>query len=629
MYQVGTPGNGLEMFLTIWPRPLKSEIAGKDREKYEKREKAIEMYCRSSSMKDIEAATGIKRAQVKKLFKRCLERDDTGNYLGFSALLPYLHVKRRNEARENSIRYLLIIKESELGKRVLSYYFNDKSSGPNKHCSKRDAFHYMHLELNKMGYSDDMYPKTLKDKGYKSFCRFLDEVAKSSPGTALARSTDDQRRLFSSTGTINPVRPGPQRPYEELQIDGHLVDAFYYSQTVSPDGKAGITFCYRSWLLTAVDAYSGVIVGHRIVFDAEYDQYDILKLFESVIKPTGDIKGIRPDGFASQVFEEARWVMPSVIKLDNAMAHLAKSVIQQTYELGLNLEFGPVADPVKRPLVERAYGSLETLFIRKLPSACGRNPSDLIKKGAQDDALKYGIDEKYMEHYLTASIAEYNNTIMEDYGRTPIGRMREAFRKGLVPTKLPHDVRVLFYVPVYKEVTVRGNRLEGRRPYVQFLNHRYTSDVLADGYDLTHAKLVIRINPDDLTTVDAFLKDNGKSLGPLYMKGANKYNIEKLSMRSIRKINAANKELKYDEMTKETNIDTALALLEEGKKTTKKQKRAADTIRKDLGPGYRTAKVEEKDDIYDIRKAREKISEEFEAYGYDEDELSDIVSDLI
>ena len=92
-------------------------------------------------------------------------------------------------------------------------------------------------------------------------------------------------------------------------------------------------------------------------------------------------------------------------------------------------------------------------------------------------------------------------------------------------------------------------------------------------------------------------------------------------------------------MTHENDIDTALARLEgveklasgrkRKKKQTKKEKRAAETIRKDAGLGYIPAsRIPEKEDL-SLHDARDKINEKLDAYGYSADEMTEIVSDLI
>lgn len=627
MNELAKSGIELSALIKLWPRPLASEIPEKDRRTYEKRELAMRLYCESYSMKEIEAATGIKRAQVHKLFSRCIKRDEYGQYLGFTALIPYLHLKQRNEPRENSMRYLLFVKEKEIGEKILNHYFNDKSFGVNKHCTKQDAFHLLHTELNKAGYPDDRYPKTMKDKGYKSFCRLLNEIEASNSGYALARSTNAERKLYMTTSTENPVKPAPERPYDIIEIDGHRVDAFYFM--TATDAHAGKIRHYfsRPWLLAAIDVTTRAIVGYRLVFDDAYDQYDVLKLIESIIKPTAPIEDIREDGFPSQVLEEARWAVPAVIKLDNAMSHLARNVIQQTKELGIHLDFGPVETPVSRPHIERFFRTLELQCIRKLPSTCGSSPDDPVRIKAEENAVAYDITEEFMEKYIIRGIAEYNNTIIEKMGRTPIGKMRECFRRGLFPVKMPFEMRDLFHVPVYKEVTVQGSRAKGRRPYVQLMNHRYTSDVLADGYDLTHAKIILEIDPDDITVVKAFLADNGKPLGYLHMKG--NHTVTKLSMRAVRKINAANREEKFEQLTYTNDIDKALERLESGKPT-KKKIAAVKVIKKDAGESYIPgAPVVMIDESLDLDRERERIDQEFDALGYSGDELANLIADLI
>lgn len=55
--------------------------------------------------------------------------------------------------------------------------------------------------------------------------------------------------------------------------------------------------------------------------------------------------------------------------------------------------------------------------------------------------------------------------------------------------------------------TVMGNVKRGRRPYLQFKGVRYSSQKLRRKPDMIGKQLLLRINPDDLRTIDVFLED--------------------------------------------------------------------------------------------------------------------------
>lgn len=65
---------------------------------------------------------------------------------------------------------------------------------------------------------------------------------------------------------------------------------------------------------------------------------------------------------------------------------------------------------------------------------------------------------------------------------------------------------------------VRGNKKEGRCPYVQVDCVRYTSPVLSSSFGLINTPLRIHIWEEDMRLVHAYLP-SGNDLGPLYAEG--------------------------------------------------------------------------------------------------------------
>jgi putative transposase len=61
---------------------------------------------------------------------------------------------------------------------------------------------------------------------------------------------------------------------------------------------------------------------------------------------------------------------------------------------------------------------------------------------------------------------------------------------------------------------IRGDRKQGRRPYIQYERVRYTNPILASAYDLIGRQIRIHVNVEDLRTVKAFLP-SGEEIGVL------------------------------------------------------------------------------------------------------------------
>ena len=62
---------------------------------YRSRRRALELYQKGKSAKEIFVATGISRVAVKHLWERCCEKDpETGESCGYKALIPKSKIKR-------------------------------------------------------------------------------------------------------------------------------------------------------------------------------------------------------------------------------------------------------------------------------------------------------------------------------------------------------------------------------------------------------------------------------------------------------------------------------------------------------------------------------------------------------
>lgn len=67
-----------------------------------------------------------------------------------------------------------------------------------------------------------------------------------------------------------------------------------------------------------------------------------------------------------------------------------------------------------------------------------------------------------------------------------------------------------------RALTVRGDRSRGRRPYIDFRGLLYSSRQLRDRPELIGKKIILLIDPDDISILGARL-ENGQKLEPLEM----------------------------------------------------------------------------------------------------------------
>ena len=199
------------------------------------------------------------------------------------------------------------------------------------------------------------------------------------------------------------------------------------------------------------------------------------------------------------------------IMLDNAKSHLTDHVMDTfTEKLGITLNYGAVSTPETRGIVERFFKTIEIKGFHTLPGTTGSNSRDIKAKDARKQAIKYGITFDEVCQIMEYLICEYNNTPHSTLlNRTPLEVMGERLEQGMLP-HIASDMekkeadRMLFFD---KEVTVRGSIKSGKRPHINYLGARYRGDILSVNYEFLGKKLFLRIDPDDISSIEAYSED--------------------------------------------------------------------------------------------------------------------------
>jgi hypothetical protein len=173
--------------------------------------------------------------------------------------------------------------------------------------------------------------------------------------------------------------------------------------------------------------------------------------------------------------------------------------------------------------VERFFGLLEEHSFHRIPGTSGSNTSDPRGHGGQEFAKKHAITLDMIRQLLDIAMAEYNHAPRYPlFAHTPMEAISNYIKMNpdAVLRKLPPDTQCAGAILADRVVvTVKGNILNGRRPYINYKYARYTSDILARSPNLIGEKLTLIVNPDDLRVVRAYLSGGGE-LGYLTAKGA-------------------------------------------------------------------------------------------------------------
>jgi putative transposase len=117
-------------------------------------------------------------------------------------------------------------------------------------------------------------------------------------------------------------------------------------------------------------------------------------------------------------------------------------------------------------------------------------------------------------------VARYNATPAEGiFFNSPLGIIGQFINSdNFILRKLPPVQPGKIFIPLQVICTVRGGKEQGRRPYVNYKNARYTSKVMSHLGGLVGKKIKLEIDTEDLTHCQAYLMD-GSSLGMVEAQG--------------------------------------------------------------------------------------------------------------
>lgn len=506
----------------IWRVVSTFSMSESDKQIYESRKKAVDMYLSGESMKSIEKMTGIKHSHVKEFVDRCASLDSSGQPVGYVGLIKWRRLKPRKGA---FIR--LMEDHPEIRDQLLLDYYNEKKSRWDKLSSFKTIHRSLIKKLIANGFKETDYPFNTQSQGYRSMVRFLHNIGDENPYDSLNRYGKDARQLFRNTYSLQPNQTSPKRPFAKVELDGHKIDALF---TVAVDNENGDTFyvlAKRIWIIAVIDVASRVVLGYTISVSQNYNRFDVLECIQNAIIPHNALefsqfnfqKNI--EGYHSIAVPSTQWALFDEICLDNALSHLSRDVLDNLEKLGISMNFGPVATPHRRPYIERFFKTLEEKGFHRMPSTTGSNPNDLRRIGAEKDAIRYQISLKDIFEIAEIVISEYNMQPHQSLGGfSPLSIMKDRIDRGLIPSAyIPDESRKDFsLMKCYQIRKVQGNKKKGIRPYVNFAGYKYAGSILSSSYTPVGKNIVIEFDPLDIRELEAYLED-GAHIGRLVIKG--------------------------------------------------------------------------------------------------------------
>lgn len=508
------------------------------KEMFKLRCKAVDMYIDDYSFKDIYSCTGISHDRITRLIARCLEiNPSNGMQYGYMALIPYRRIKdeqpihlHNTVSKARGSFKVLLIQHPELEGFIRENYFRQGNATLEKKVSPYNMHKKFLEECRRLKIQDYEYPFNTSDNAQRTFYTYLKQLEAKCINEAMTRENLNAQQKFFSTGKGKRIRPFPLAPFSVVQIDGHKIDMLYSVEVVNKHGEIIRMPAMRMWLIAVIDVATRTILGYSLTANENYNQMDVLHAIRNTIIPRIPIhftlRGLAyPDnyGYPSLAIPATEWAMPNIIMLDNAKAHLAENVIEKlSTGLYCSLNFGSIATPETRGIVERVFKTLEESGYHRIVSTTGSNINDTRRANAEKDAVKYQITYDDITQLTEYFIALYNNSPHSSLdNQTPLECMhRRIMEAGMQPciadTTMKQRVYELTNVTEIK--TIRGSVRGGKRPYITYKGTEYRNDILSQSMGLIGQKLIVEINPDDISTIKAYFQD-GTELGILRAVG--------------------------------------------------------------------------------------------------------------
>ncbi|MCM3575289.1 hypothetical protein M3172_18995 [Mesobacillus subterraneus] len=525
-----------------WPRANLNVMTEQDLETYKKRKKAVEMFIKGDSLNEIKIETGIDRKEINSFFKKCLYEDKFGIIYGFNALIPGKTIKQYNrkelpnstskkQYNQQSGAFRLLLKTYPVLQELIdTLFFKNKNKSLTDPVMKKNRIHKRFIEkCREQGLKAPFdYPFNTKELAKRSLYSYLQKLEEAKMSEVSYRYNNENEHNDNINSHFNEQAPTHLKPYERVQFDGHKIDLSLSLTFETPSGDEVTKVLDRIWLLVIIDVASRAVLGYYISLNKEYNSNDVLQCVKKSIEPWKPLNLTIPGlkyppngGLPSGLIKESMWALWDEFYYDNAKANLSIIVRDRVKRIiNCRVNAGPIKSPTKRSLIERFFGILEENGYHRLPNTTGSNPKDPRRNNPEKQALKIKMNINDLEELTDVLIADYNSTPNEGTSySTPLEALQHRINKDPIIRKLQEEERDnIPFLCVEAKRKVKGSIEQGRRPYIQFENVRYTNELLLRSPGLIGKTLDLVINIDDVRFLTAYLPD-GSELGKLVGSG--------------------------------------------------------------------------------------------------------------
>lgn len=533
-----------ETELKSWP-PVDEEqiLDADDRARYRRLAGAVEDYAQGRSLAKVLEKAKVGRRRFFRLIALCRAVGADGRVHGMRALVERSCIRTpvRTTGRSEHEGLKETAGYGGLFRKLLRDYPDIepklvavlRRKGQHRLSPNTLNFRLVHRAFVKIcgevGLTEGEYPLNTVSQGRASLRRWLKTdfmsrhavawfAAEVGPGAAQAAAYGQ--------GTGQDTVPEPL--YAAWQIDEQTVDAHARYDMVGDTGEIHSVEAERFQVIRVVEIRAGAQLAWSMVLARQVSAADLIAVLWDAVNGQEPARQAVPGlsyqpgaGFPATVIEELRFALPSVIYLDNALSHLAEALQRLVMDLwGAKVRLGRPGVPQERAKVESEIRQLTHRLIHQLPAATGSSPRSALRKRAKRE-LKHFVITAELAHCIDTYLANLNTmpsaACHYDSAFHWIRRQLEAGRIQLVYLPVSKRCPHLFYPPTIG--AVRADMDRGRRPFVNFLGVRYSSDALSKCFNLVGSRFAIRCDPRDLRVIWLYELGSGHEWGPLQALG--------------------------------------------------------------------------------------------------------------
>lgn len=502
-----------------WVEAALSTIKEQYRPRYKRMVKAAKLFLQQQPIDEVVAAAGMPAYRFFKHFEEALKPWPGGGHTGTRAFVRCLVQKRRTRVAPRtstkakggySGAFGQLFREKPAIELDLKAFLDGKER-PNIVSPKVLRTKFIALCISH-GVAADKYPRCVHDQGHKPLMEWFNDVYLAERSAKHIRLNSGAAAAVAAAYELGDGQSRtPSISYVIWVIDEF--DCNLNSKVEIPSERWGheVVEIRRFPVLRcrSIGDYAMNIGWHMCVTQQAAGP-DVIKLFRNAVMGQPEPTIVDPSmvvaegaGFPQNIFPELKHVVPVLVYLDNALAHLFTDLQELLTRLyGGRAILGIPGKPKGRPEIESAIGHTMAGLLKQLPGALGNGPLDPTRKLAERPVEQY-LHVNHVEQAIHVRLANENVSDTASAGYLDgFTRMRQLLsRTKLKLNTLPENKHAGYNFSAPRRRPVKCNLGKGRLAHINWGGRRYSNDWLRLNPGLKGKEYWVLVDYEDLRTV--------------------------------------------------------------------------------------------------------------------------------